>query len=163
MNVRQIFAASALALAAAAAQASVSVSQVTVFNTTVTTDNAGVAQRSFSVSGGNFSFDAVIGDGTGTITSFTLSDSLGVIAPDIDDDSASPYVYGITFYDLLAGNYTLTVNAGANTAVSLMATADVELVTNGGSSTAVPEPEALALALAGVSVVGLLARRRKAA
>jgi hypothetical protein len=77
--------------------------------------------------------------------------------------------YALSFYDLAAGAYTLKlVTTGSDFSVAAgftkYAIDGITPVTTGTVPlTAVPEPEAYALALAGLSVAGLLGLRRRVA
>ena len=60
------------------------------------------------------------------------------------------------FGNLVAGNYTITLLGHAGTHLGGSYVGDLS------ATPSVPEPESLALAFAGLSVIGMLARRRKA-
>nr|WP_179950594.1 FxDxF family PEP-CTERM protein [Aquabacterium olei] len=79
-------------------------------------------------------------------TAFSLASSSTASGPVI----STTYTYSLLNYPLSAGSYTLDVKAtGAFGGVATLAP--------------VPEPESLALAVAGLGVAGFVARRRKSA
>jgi MYXO-CTERM domain-containing protein len=101
---------------------------------------------------------AAVANGGDGIVDFSLVGALppgATLDPDVGTDSAT-----LTFYNLSAGTYQLRLETLTGTLSSAVQ------VTVGGSPltvTSVPEPESYALALAGLGVVGLLARRRRTA
>jgi hypothetical protein len=100
----------------------------------------------------------------GTVTLVGPASTLPVTAPILAFDLVNP---GDTTLDLLdaqftnmwtnlaAGTYTITFAKGANSSAQLKVD-DLQLTV-----TAVPEPGSMALALAGLGVVGALSRRRR--
>jgi PEP-CTERM motif len=76
------------------------------------------------------------------------------------DDMVLPTFYSLTFNGLSAGSYTVRLVTVDATAISIGATTTGNVAV---PLSAVPEPEVYGLALAGVSVVGLLAARRRRA
>jgi PEP-CTERM motif len=91
------------------------------------------------------------------ITSFEV---VGKTPDDFLFELSSPTLYGLDFNALAAGSYTVRLVTAGTNAISVGA------ATTGSAPlllTAVPEPEAYGLALAGLSVVGALAARRRRA
>jgi MYXO-CTERM domain-containing protein len=115
---------------------------------------------------GEFSLDVFLGAGNWTltataeadepVTSFSLSLGASPIAADVGSLTTNVYSMSATFTGLAAGTYTLKGVTAPDTWFGISANASSQ------SLTPVPEPESYALALAGLGVVGLLARRRAA-
>jgi hypothetical protein len=137
MNVRQLAAVAALMLGAVAAQAA---NSVTFSQFTNPTGNVLVSANS---SGGG-------------IVDFTLVDALpsgSFLVPAVFPNTASLFFVGLP-----SGTYTLRLESLTGVPVTLEAVGAAGALT----LSAVPEPESYALALAGLSVAGLLALRRAA-
>jgi 1,4-alpha-glucan branching enzyme len=148
MNVRQLAAAAALTLSAVAAHANV----VSFYSFTLT-NNTDVL---------------VIGSTASTASSivdFDLVDPVGITPVDIDN--LDPTSWTLTFSGLTLGTtykFRLETTAGLDSVSADAYDLSGPLPTSTSLAvSSVPEPESYALALAGLSVAGLLARRRKAA
>lgn len=151
MIVRQIVAAAALALSAVAANAA------PFLITSGSTDASGVFTDDYTfTSPGSFSLDALGESTAGGITSFEMFIKNG---PQVTADAfnAGLYSYGLNFNSLSAGTYTFTVKAAPSSTIYISGEAGPERFV---SSTPVPEPETYAMAIAGLGVLGLMARRR---
>ncbi len=86
-------------------------------------------------------------------------DSITLTSPELFAGTGSISLGGmhasVAFANLLAGDYTVTVKGHA------VGVAGGSYYGDLGVTGAVPEPESMALALAGLGVIGMLARRRK--
>jgi PEP-CTERM motif len=135
MNVRQLAAAAALMLGAVAAQAA---NTVTFSQFTNPTGDVLVSANSAGLG----------------IVSFSLVDPLpsgALVVPSVFPNAASLF-----FVNLPGSTYTVRLETLASVPFTLEATGAAGALT----MSTVPEPESYALALAGLSVAGLLARRR---
>lgn len=151
MIVRQIVAAAALALSAVAAHAA---------PFTIGQGSADSLTGLFSVNydltaPGSFSLNALAEEADDTITSFQVFDGSTEIFADVTNSNST--AYALSFYSLSAGTYTFKVQAAPSAYVVITGSVGPEYTV---PSTPVPEPESYALAIAGLGVLGMMARRR---
>jgi PEP-CTERM motif len=145
MKFLKMVAAAALAMGAVAANATFALPTVVTFS-------------QFSLGADTPTTVAAVASADDGIVSFSLVTALPSGASVIDD--VWPDVASLTFLGLTTGNYTLRLETLAGAAPVAM-----QVTVNGAplNLTAVPEPETYALALAGLAVAGLMARRGRAA
>jgi PEP-CTERM motif len=154
------------ALVAAAALVAAGVAQAATPYTLGTTGygyinpSAPTLDFSFTLaSPGVYSAIATLGGNLGAGPSLMLDLYLNPGMTLIDEDSITPILSSTkeySFTGLAAGSYIARFSSTATTA-------PFEFQINTIQTSAVPEPESIALVLAGLGVVGMLSRRRKAA
>jgi PEP-CTERM motif len=153
MLFKKLAVAAALALGAVAANAAAPV--ITYLNFTLTDTTDVIA--------------GVVSAGAGSsIISFEKVGGNGVLGFDFNEYNPNAFEYTLSFYDLAAGSHQLKlVTSGPDFSYGATFTqyGPSGLPASSGtlSLSAVPEPEAYALALAGLSVAGLMGLRRRAA
>ena len=102
----------------------------------------------YDFTAGNYIFTVV---GSPVLSLFTAA-----YAPISPITSGAPGITAYTFANLTAGSYLVSLFGAANVPYTL-----VMAGTGAVTPTAVPEPESLALALAGLGSAGILMRRRR--
>jgi MYXO-CTERM domain-containing protein len=152
MKIRNIAAALLIALGGAGAANAAADIQQTYTNDS---DPTGLLAMSITLGAGDWRINASA-EADAPLISFSLFLGTSLVDPDPDSVISGTHLRSASYYGLDAGQYTLKAITAPDTEVTISASAFKSV------TTPVPEAETYALALAGLGVVGLLARRRAA-